>query len=48
MSKKVLVISSTPKNGGNSDLLCNQFAKGACDAEHIAKKVCLRTHNIAP
>lgn len=28
MSKKVLIISSSPRKGGNSDTLCNQFRKG--------------------
>ena len=30
--KKVLVISASPRKGGNSDLLCDQFAKGAREA----------------
>ena len=25
MSKKVLVLSASPRKGGNSDLLCDQF-----------------------
>ena len=29
MSKKVLIISSSPRRGGNSDILCNAFAEGA-------------------
>ena len=29
MSKKVLILSASPRKGGNSDLLCDQFAKGA-------------------
>ena len=29
MSKKVLIISSTPRKGGNSDKLCDAFAEGA-------------------
>ena len=27
--KNVLVLSSSPRKGGNSDLLCDAFAKGA-------------------
>ena len=27
--KNVLVLSSSPREGGNSDLLCDAFAKGA-------------------
>lgn len=29
MAKKVLIISSSPRKGGNSDLLCDEFMKGA-------------------
>ena len=27
MAKKVLIISSSPRKGGNSDLLCDEFMK---------------------
>ena len=27
--KKVLIISASPRKGGNSDLLCDEFARGA-------------------
>ncbi len=27
--KKVLILSSSPRKGGNSDLLCDAFTKGA-------------------
>lgn len=29
MSKKVLILSGSPRKGGNSDILCDEFAKGA-------------------
>ena len=29
--KNILIISASPRKGGNSDLLCDQFAKGACE-----------------
>ena len=32
MSKKVLIISSSPRKGGNSDILCDAFAEGAKEA----------------
>ncbi len=32
MSKRVLIVSSSPRKGGNSDTLCNQFRKGAEEA----------------
>lgn len=28
MSKKVLIISSSPRKGGNSDTLCDKFMEG--------------------
>ena len=38
MSKKVVVISSSPRKGQNSDTLCDEFVKGATDAGHDAVK----------
>ena len=32
MSKRVLIVSSSPRKGGNSDILCDQFRKGAEEA----------------
>ena len=32
MAKKVLILSSSPRRGGNSDVLCDVFMKGALDA----------------
>lgn len=29
MSKKVLILSGSPRKGGNSDLLCDEFMRGA-------------------
>jgi len=46
MSKKVLVISSTPRRGGNSDVLCDEFIKGAQEKGHNTEKVLLREKNI--
>ena len=39
MSKKVLVISSSPRKGGNSDILCDAFAEGAKEAGNEVEKV---------
>lgn len=39
MSKKVLIISSSPRKGGNSDILCDQFAQGARAAGQQVEKV---------
>ncbi len=44
--KKVLVISSSPRRNGNSDLLCDQFMKGAIEAGHRAEKIFLADKTI--
>ena len=46
MSKNVLIISSSPRKGGNSDVLCDQFAKGAEGAGSTVEKICLRDKKI--
>jgi len=38
MSKKVLIISSSPRKGGNSDILCDAFAEGAKAAGTKSKR----------
>lgn len=43
---KVLIISSSPRKGGNSDTLCNSFAKGAADAGHSVNKIFLKDKKI--
>lgn len=39
MSKKVLILSGSPRKGGNSDLLCDEFAKGAREAGNDVEKI---------
>ena len=46
MSKNVLVLSASPRKGGNSDLLCDQFMLGATDAGNQAEKIFLRDKKI--
>lgn len=46
MSKKVLVLSGSPRKGGNSDLLCDQFLLGAIEAGNQAEKLFLRDKKI--
>ena len=41
MSKKVLIISSSPRKGGNSETLAAAFAKGAQEAGHQVETVFL-------
>lgn len=45
---KVLVINGSPRRGGNSDLLCDEFIRGAREAGHAVEKVALRDKTIAP
>lgn len=42
MCKKVLVLSGSPRRGGNSDTLCDQFIKGARESGHSAAKIYVR------
>ena len=44
--KKVLIISSSPSKGGNSDLLCEEFLRGAKESGHEAEKVFLNDLDI--
>ena len=46
MNKKILVLSSSPRKGGNSDLLCDQYIKGAQEAGHITEKIVLKEKKI--
>lgn len=41
MSKKVLIISTSPRKGGNSEILAKEFAKGAQEAGHSVEMICL-------
>lgn len=46
MSKKVLIISSSPRKGGNSDTLCDKFAQGAKETGNIVEKIFLKDKKI--
>lgn len=39
MSKKVIILSGSPRKNGNSDILCDEFARGAADAGHEVEKI---------
>lgn len=45
MSKRVLIISGSPRKG-NSDMLCEEFGRGAEEAGNTVEKVELRTKKI--
>lgn len=48
MSKRVLILSGSPRKGGNSDLLCDEFLRGAQEVGHEAEKIRVASKKIAP
>lgn len=41
MSKKILILSTSPRKNSNSDALAEEFAKGAREAGHTVEKISL-------
>ena len=39
MAKKVLILSGSPRKNGNSDLLCNEFMRGALESGNEVTKI---------
>lgn len=39
MRKKVLILSGSPRKGGNSDILCDEFMKGAKESGNEVEKI---------
>lgn len=48
MGKKILILSGSPRKGGNSDILCDQFALGAQAAGHEVEKISVAAKRVAP
>ena len=48
MSKKVLILSGSPRKGGNSDILCDEFARGAQEAGNRVEKIRVAEKKIHP
>ena len=46
--KKVLLLSASPRKGGNSDILCDEFMRGAVEAGNKAEKIFLREKITVP
>lgn len=46
MLKNVLILSGSPRKGGNSDLLCDEFARGATESGNTVEKVFIREKKI--
>lgn len=41
MGKQVLILSSSPRKGGNSDILCDEFLRGAKESGNQVEKIFL-------
>lgn len=39
MGKNVLILSGSPRKGGNSDLLCDEFMRGAQEKGNNVEKI---------
>ena len=39
MGKQILILSGSPRKGGNSDTLCDEFMRGALEAGHQVEKI---------
>lgn len=48
MSKKVLILSGSPRKGGNSDILCDEFMRGAQETGNQVEKIRVAAKKIAP
>lgn len=48
MSKKVLILSGSPRIGGNSDILCDEFIKGAKESGNEVEKINVASKKITP
>ncbi len=46
MRKNIVVLSGSPRKGGNSDLLCDEFIKGSLEAGNQVEKICLADKKI--
>ncbi len=46
MSKKVLILSGSPRKNGNSDLLCDEFMKGTLESGNEVEKIRVAEKNI--
>lgn len=44
--KNVVIVSSTPRVGGNSEILSEEFARGARESGHNVEIIYLRDYNI--
>ena len=47
MSKRVLILSGSPRKGGNSDILCDEFMRGAQESGNNHSGECTRRDDMA-
>ena len=45
--KSILILSSSSRKGGNSDLLCDEFMRGALETGHSVEKINISEKNIS-
>ena len=48
MAKNILILSGSPRKGGNSDTLCDEFMRGAQEAGHSVEKIWVQGKKVAP
>ena len=46
MNQSVLILSASPRKGGNSDTLCDEFMRGALEAGNTVEKIFLRDYKV--
>lgn len=46
MAKKVLILSGSPRKNGNSDILCDEFMRGAKESGNEVEKIRIAEKNI--
>lgn len=46
MNKNILIISASPRKGGNSDTLCDEFMRGAAESGNRVEKIRVSEKNI--
>ena len=48
MSKKILILSGSPRAAGNSEQLCDEFMRGAQESGHTVEKIRVAAKKVAP
>lgn len=48
MSKKILILSGSPRKNGNSDLLYNEFMRGALESGNEVEKIRITEKKVSP